>query len=333
MPSCLLTDKQKELLRSIVPGLKDGTVDTHWIIAYGDDSIMAIFGLDDDGSLWRTYWENVKYSDFDKFVKCGFFSVDYMGQYGPESFILDDALIIASVESNFGETNVVVPKHSQPSLAHDKKKVFVVHGRNLMARDQLFAFLRAIGLKPIEWSEAVSSTGKGSPYLGEVLDAAFSMAQAVVVLMTPEDEARLMKAYQSPDDEPHETEFTPQARPNVIFEAGMAMGRSPERTILVELGKLRPFSDIGGRHVIRLNNTSAKRKELAQRLKTAGCNVDLTDMNWDEVGDFTANLATNPNVQLEKTKELIEVLKRILHDEEEWECGQVSVTRIKDNIY
>jgi hypothetical protein len=34
-------------------------------------------------------------------------------------------------------------------------------------------------------------TGKGSPYIGEVLDAAFSNAQAVVVVLTGDDFARL----------------------------------------------------------------------------------------------------------------------------------------------
>lgn len=82
----------------------------------------------------------------------------------------------------------------------------------------------------------MAATGKGSPYIGEILDEAFSKAQAVVVLMTPDDEGYLRQVFRSPGDPPHETKLTPQARLNVLFEAGMAMGRSPERTILVELG-------------------------------------------------------------------------------------------------
>ena len=48
----------------------------------------------------------------------------------------------------------------------DPHKVFVVHGRNLKARDAMFIFLGAIGLDPIEWSEATKATGKPSPYIG-----------------------------------------------------------------------------------------------------------------------------------------------------------------------
>ena len=169
----------------------------------------------------------------------------------------------------------------------DPRKVFVVHGRNLKARDALFAFLGSIGLSPLEWSEAVKATGSPNPYVGEVLDVAFSIAQAVVVLMTPDDEACLRSPYRQPGDPPHEMAPTPQARPNVLFEAGMAMGRCPERTVLVELGTLRPFSDIGGRHVVRLDNSGPRRQELADRLTTAGCPVSLAGTVWHTQGDFS----------------------------------------------
>lgn len=78
-----------------------------------------------------------------------------------------------------------------------------------------------------------------------------------------------------------------------LFEAGMAMGRFPERTILVELGNLRPFSDIGGRHVIRPDNTTQKRQELAQRLETAGCGINLKGTDWHTAGDFLICLQVN----------------------------------------
>jgi hypothetical protein len=73
--------------------------------------------------------------------------------------------------------------------------VFVVHGRDQKARDAMFEFLRAIALQPIEWTQAVKATKKGAPYVGEVLNAAFDKAAAVVVLLTPDDEARLKKKF------------------------------------------------------------------------------------------------------------------------------------------
>ena len=184
------------------------------------------------------------------------------------------------------ELEVVRHSDSENLPAKDAREVFVVHGRNLAARDAIFVFLRAIGLQPLEWSQAIQFTGRTSPYIGEILDAAFSRAHAVVVLMTPDDEAYLSVPLRNDNDPSHETELTGQARPNVLFEAGMAMGRSEDRTILVELGRLRPFSDIGGRHVIRLNDTSQRRQELAQRLEAAGCPVNLSGTDWHTAGNF-----------------------------------------------
>ena len=171
------------------------------------------------------------------------------------------------------------------------REVFVVHGRNLAARDALFEFLRAIDIHPLEWSEAVQRTGKASPYIGDILDIAFRDAHAVVVFFTPDDEARLRAPLRRDSDPPHEVELTGQARPNVLFEAGMAMGRDPDHTILVELGQLRPFSDLAGRHVLRFDGSSQRRQELAQRLQTAGCPVSLTGTEWHSVGNFDAVLA------------------------------------------
>ena len=180
-----------------------------------------------------------------------------------------------------------IQKTSSPTNA---REVFVVHGRNEAAREALFAFLHSIDLRPLEWPEIVRSTEKPAPYIGQALDAAFAGAHAVVVFMTPDDEARLSDAFKNDSDPQYEAELTGQARANVLFEAGMAMGRNEEQTILVELGDLRPFSDIGGRHVIRLDDSPKQRQALAQRLADAGCAVNLQGDSWHTAGNFMAAL-------------------------------------------
>ena len=175
--------------------------------------------------------------------------------------------------------------------ATDAREVFVVHGRNLRARDALFGFLGAIDLHPLEWSEAVSATGKPSPYIGEILQTAFSSAHAVVVLLTPDDEVRLKPEFRTNGDPPHETQLTGQARPNVLFEAGMAMGSQPERVVLVELGNLRPFTDIAGLHIVRMDDSFQHRQELAQKLRTAGCPVNVDGVHWHTAGRFDAAIS------------------------------------------
>lgn len=176
---------------------------------------------------------------------------------------------------------------AEPPEASRAKLVFVVHGRNSAARFALFEFLRSIGLSPIEWHQAIAATGKASPYIGEVVDAALEAAQAVVVLWTPDEVVSLRPEYADGKDDP---DIRPglQSRPNVMFEAGLALGRAPERVVLAELGRMRHFSDMLGRHTVRLSNSVASRQELAIRLRTAGCAVDLSGTDWHTSGDFSS---------------------------------------------
>ena len=188
-----------------------------------------------------------------------------------------------------------------PTSEPDARKVFVVCGRNSDARRGVFDFLRAIGLRPTEWSEAVRRTGDGSPYIGDVLDAAFAEAVAVVVLLHPDDVAYLRADLTvGPDDDDGQAHG--QARPNVLFEAGLAFGSHPKRTILVEHGPVRPFSDVAGRHVVRLDDDVESRKELAQRLTSAGCATELDGNDWLTAGDLAPPIAPGGGLPLGRKK-------------------------------
>lgn len=72
------------------------------------------------------------------------------------------------------------------------------------------------------------------------------MAQAVVVLFTPDDKARLDPRLLQSYDGADEREFTGRARQNVLLEAGMALGIAQERTVMVRFGRPRRISDIEG---------------------------------------------------------------------------------------
>lgn len=176
------------------------------------------------------------------------------------------------------------PKSAKPS----DNSVFVVHGRNDKLRKAPFDFLRALGLKPLEWEKAVLMTKRANPYIGDILDVAMAKVQAVVVLFSPDDEARLKWQLLAKSDGASEKQLRGQPRPNVLFEAGLALGRHPEKTILVEVGRLRKFSDIVGRHVVKLTNDYSKRNDLANRLEALGCKVDRQGTDWTTSGDFRA---------------------------------------------
>jgi predicted nucleotide-binding protein len=170
----------------------------------------------------------------------------------------------------------------------DPRRVMVVHGRNKRARDAMFTFLRALGLSPVEWEQAVAETGFGTPHNLEAVRAAMTLAQAVVVILTAEDQGGLFPELAGLPDQ-DDTALRGQPRQNVTLEAGLAIGVDPRRTILVELGEIRRASDFEGLNTVRLTNHPPARAALRTRLETAGCAIDDPGFDWMTVsagGDF-----------------------------------------------
>jgi predicted nucleotide-binding protein len=185
---------------------------------------------------------------------------------------------------------------SASSHSSDPRSVFLVHGRWNEAVEAMREFLSSLDLRAIEWEQAVQATGKASPYIGEILDAGFKMAHVALVLMTPDDLACLHPSLRSPNTEPEP--LTGQPRPNVIFEGGMAWQQFRNRTLLVEFGHLRGFSDLNGVHVLRLDGSPQTRRAIASRLKTIGCAVDDSGTRWLSAGDFPPELSNPSAVDL-----------------------------------
>ncbi len=177
---------------------------------------------------------------------------------------------------------------NRPQLL-DQKSVFLVHGRDVVTTENFSIFLRALNIRPIEWSQAESYTGIASPYIGDTIDAGMARAQAVIVLLTGDDEARLLHGFQKPSDPEFERKLIPQARPNVIFEAGYALAKYPARAVIIQIGEVRPFSDIAGRFLIRFDGSATSRKHVVSRLETAGVEVDATGTDWLTAGAFALN--------------------------------------------
>jgi predicted nucleotide-binding protein len=148
----------------------------------------------------------------------------------------------------------------------------LVHGQDAAAVRAMFDWLRSIGLRPSEWSQLVKTSGTASPFIGDVLIQAFRHAQAVVVLFTPDEHARLRS-------ELSDESWRLQSRPNVLFEAGMAFASHPERTVLAVLGDQELPSDLAGRHYVRIGSAQTLR-DLGLRLEAAGCPADLTGTDW-----------------------------------------------------
>jgi predicted nucleotide-binding protein len=176
--------------------------------------------------------------------------------------------------------------------------VFVVHGRDEALRKSIFEFLRALGLHPMEWSQALAAAKGANPYVGDILDTAMAKVQAVVVLFSPDEVAYLKEQFWGADDKLVDGKPAGQARPNVLFEAGLALGAHPDKTVIVQVGKVRPFSDIAGKHLVKLGNDAAKRNDFASRLAKIGCDVDKVGNDWMTAGKFEP---TEPQVKAKKS--------------------------------
>jgi predicted nucleotide-binding protein len=214
----------------------------------------------------------------------------------------DDWVLIRSVHSTVATTSLPTPASAplSPAAARTARrgrmqarprkttnKIWVVYGRDEKRRDAVFTFLRSVGLHPIEWTSALAATRKGSPHISEILDTGFEDAGATVVLFTPDDEARLKREFVKNSDSAREKNLTGQPRQNVLFEAGMAFGRHPDKTILVEVSTLRPISDLVGRHTVRLSNAISTRQQFVVKLRAVGCPVDDTGTDWHTAGDLS----------------------------------------------
>jgi predicted nucleotide-binding protein len=164
--------------------------------------------------------------------------------------------------------------------------VFVIGGRDTILTNSMYELLSALGCKPVEFHQAVAKVrGTGNPFIGQVLDKAFERVQALVVLFSPDDEAKLKDYFITAGEKATEGRLRGQARPNVIFEAGMALGRHEEKTIMVQVGAMKSFSDIAGRHMIHLDDSYERRLDFATRLGRL-CKIDTSGVRWTEVGTF-----------------------------------------------
>lgn len=173
----------------------------------------------------------------------------------------------------------------------DGRSVFIVAGRDNGAAKAVKDLLRSLDLRIVEWEHAVARTGETSPYIGDVVMAGMEMAHAVVVLLTPDDRVQLRSDLLRDDDESIEREVRLQARPNVYYEAGIADALGRDRTVIVEVGRVKSFSDQAGRHVVRYDGSAARRNALAERLRIAGLDVNTGGQDWLSAGDVDGALA------------------------------------------
>lgn len=195
--------------------------------------------------------------------------------------------LVARLEEKKGDL-VESPSREIPEdkAVPDRRKIFVIHGRNLKARKEMGIFLRALGLEPMNFADLRAEMG-GTPTIADIVEEGMNRAQGVVALFTPDEYAALRPELRSEKEE-EDALARWQARPNVIFEAGMAFGRDRDRVVFVLIGDPKLFTDVAGIHVLRpTNDPLGDRQVLRNTLKKGmRCAVSDDSNDWMDHGDF-----------------------------------------------
>jgi predicted nucleotide-binding protein len=212
----------------------------------------------------------------------------------------EDHSELRGIVSHAPTTTVAGPRSSQhPGRAQwgkavkapktKENTVFVVHGRDSNLRDAMYEFLGALGLKPQEWGHAIrAARGKGAnPYVNDAVAKVMEQAQAIVVMLSSDDEAKLKDQFVTKHERQTEGRLRGQARPNVIFETGIAIGTHHKKTVMVQVGNVKPFTDVGGMHIPHFTGDSRSRHDLANRLADLGCKINREGDHWLRAGYFT----------------------------------------------
>jgi predicted nucleotide-binding protein len=152
-----------------------------------------------------------------------------------------------------------------PVSVASSKKIFVVHGHDREARDQLELVLMRLGLQPFILQD---SDGQSKTIIEALEQNIYREAAFGIVLLTPDDFGYSKLS--------GETEKQPRARQNVILEMGMVMAAlSREKMVILKKGALEMPSDAAGILYIEFNDHVRETvPKLAQRLQGAGFDID-----------------------------------------------------------
>lgn len=152
-----------------------------------------------------------------------------------------------------------------PTRRKPKRKIFIVHGHDLRARDELELILHELGLKPFVLAR---SDSEGLTIIEalerHILPGSSNSSGFGIVLLTPDDVGYAKKA--------GGVTSKPRARQNVVLELGMLVGALGRKNVAVlKTGNLELPSDIDG--VLYLGFDLHVREivpRLVQRMRGAG---------------------------------------------------------------
>lgn len=156
---------------------------------------------------------------------------------------------------------------TEVAKADGDRTIFVVHGHDGVAREQLELVLHRLGLKPF----VLQNTDGGGLTIIERLEQMIGRNAASsfgIVLLTPDD-----MGYAKIDGE---AQVKPRARQNVILEMGMLLASlTRERVAILQTGFMEHPSDVAGIVYIPFNSHVKEAvPKLVGRFQAVGINLD-----------------------------------------------------------
>lgn len=160
---------------------------------------------------------------------------------------------------------LIAPNHLDPLLIPTRpgefntKQVFIVHGHDDIAKLEMAAFIKSLGLEPIILHLQASS---GRTIIEKIEH--YSNVGFGVVLYTPCDVGAKVGALSS----------TYRARQNVVFEHGYLIGKlGRPRVAAIVKGQVETPNDISGVVYIALDDQDSWRDSLKKEMRAAGYHV------------------------------------------------------------
>ena len=152
----------------------------------------------------------------------------------------------------------ITKRQARPT--RDKSKVFIVHGRDDLAKVSAARFIEKLGLSAVILHEQVSAGKTIIEKIEEHTNVGFAL-----VLYTPCDSGSLVG-----------DAAKPRARQNVVFEHGYLIAKLGRRNVcaLVKAGVEVP-NDISGVVYVPLDDHNAWQLALAKELRDSGFDIDM----------------------------------------------------------
>lgn len=146
----------------------------------------------------------------------------------------------------------------------DTSKVFIVHGRDNLAKTEAARFIERLGLTAVILHEQANSGQTIIEKIEEHTNVGFAL-----VLYTPCDIGSLADGVNQ----------KARARQNVVFEHGYLTAKLGRKNVCALVkGDIEIPNDISGVVYIPLDNNSAWQFSVAKELKSSGYKIDINDI-------------------------------------------------------